>query len=406
MKRLLWLCTHRTQWREELPLLLEAGFEVVPAKWGHRDYPVHENPEDPYYIQSWRSQCTLPVALVEELRAVNWFHDAPSDMRALANQVFDAVIITTFPDTLLSFARWFSKPIFYRVFGLAGEGAYCDLFGASGLREVCASFVYQRNLYHWCPALPTLRQAEGPMLTRNEVVLQQFVSPERFPARWQKQQVEPYIAMVLSRVAEAGYYGDRYLAEVQYYGKLYRRIASRFRVGPETIPLRIAGQNQRGAFGDAEILGPLPEQDFYGTIARATAFFYQGESICHFHLNAFEVVAMGVPLVMMQSGYLAWLFAQVAGPQARGQGYGVVEGLDEARSLLARCLENPELAQAIAQRQRPLAEHVTNRNLAVQLCRERLNHALDEASKENEAELNWWTRSEPPGSSPIKLRVA
>jgi hypothetical protein len=406
MKRLLWLCTHRTQWREELPLLLEAGFEVVPAKWGHRDYRVHENPEDPYYIQTWRRHCSLPPAIVEELRAVNWFHDVPGDMAALANQVFDAVIVACFPDTLLSFARWFTKPIFYRPFGLAGECAYSDLFGPSGFQELCASFVYQRNLYHWCPVMPTLRQAEDPILTRNEVVLEQFTSPERLPARWQKDQVEPYIALVLSRVAEVGYYGNQFLAEVEYYTKLYRRIVSRFRVGPEPIPLRIAGQNQRGAFGDAEILGRLPDQDFYSTIARATAFFYQGESICHFHLNAFEVVAMGVPMVMMQSGYLAWLLTQVAGPQARGPDYGVVEGLDEARGLLAQCLKSPELAQAIARRQKPLAKHITNRDRAIQLYRERLRKALDEASKVNEGELDRRPAPEPPSASRTRLRVA
>jgi glycosyltransferase involved in cell wall biosynthesis len=390
MKRLLWLCTHRTQWREELPLLLEAGFEVVPAKWGHRDYPVHENPEDPYYIQSWRSQCTLPVALVEELRAVNWFHDAPRDMGALANQVFDAVIITTFPDTLLSFARWFSKPIFYRVFGLAGEGAYSDLFRSPDFQQLWATPAYRNNLYHWCPILPTLRQAEDVALIRNEIVLEPCVSPERLPAHWQMEKAEPCVALVLSRVAEAGYYGDRYLAEVAYYGKLYTRIASRFRVGPEPIRLRILGQNQPGAFGDAEILGPLPEWDFCSSLARATAFFYQGESICHLHWSVLEALAMGVPVVMMQSGYLAWLLIQVAGLQARGQTHGVVEGLDEARTLLARCLKKPELARAIAHRQRPLAEYVTNRNRAIRLYRERLHHVLDQASKNNQRERAAW----------------
>jgi glycosyltransferase involved in cell wall biosynthesis len=379
MKRLLWLCTHRTQWREELPLLLEAGFEVVPAKWGHKDYPVHENPEDPYYIQTWRSQCTLPAALVEELRAVNWFHDAPSNMAALANQVLDAVIVTSFPDTLLSFARWFSKPIFYRVFGLAGEGAYTDFFRSPDFQQLWDTPAYQNNRYHWCPILPTLRQAEDAALIRNEVVLEPFVSPERLPARWQIEKVEPYVALVLSRVAEA-----------DYYGKLYGRITSRFRVGPESFRLLILGQNQPGAFGDAEILGPLRELGFYTTIARATAFFYQGESICHLHWSVLEALAMGVPIVMIQPGYLAWLLAQVAGPQARGQAYGIVEGLDEARSLLARWLKNPELAQAIAERQRPLAEYITNRNRAIRLYRERLQRVLDEACKKNGGDRVSW----------------
>ena len=52
MVRILWLCTHRTQWREEVPLLLEAGFEVIPCKLGHKESPANEDPDDPYYIQT------------------------------------------------------------------------------------------------------------------------------------------------------------------------------------------------------------------------------------------------------------------------------------------------------------------------------------------------------------------
>src|SRR5262245_9835366 len=107
MKRILWLCTHRTHWREELTLLLEAGHEVVPARLGHRLYPAEERPGDPYYVEAWRQRCTLPASEVERLRAVNWFHETPADVVRLAREAFDAVVVTSFPDTLRLVAGWF-----------------------------------------------------------------------------------------------------------------------------------------------------------------------------------------------------------------------------------------------------------------------------------------------------------
>ena len=68
MKRLLWLCTHRTQWREEVPLLLQAGFEVIPVSKSHQLYPFEEQPDDPYYVQTWRQHCTLPRKTVDRIR--------------------------------------------------------------------------------------------------------------------------------------------------------------------------------------------------------------------------------------------------------------------------------------------------------------------------------------------------
>src|SRR5262245_59142102 len=333
MSRILWLCTHRTQWREEIPLLLDAGFEVIPAKLGHPGYPVNERLGDPYYVQSWRNRCTLSPDKIDRLRAVNWFQESPSDLVDLVNEVFDAVIVTSFFDTLLRVAGWYRKSILYRVFGLAGERCYTEFFGPVGLKELSESQAYKDNQYHWCPILPTLRHAEHQVLTQNEVLLEPFVSTERLPTRWQADRAEPYIALVLSRIAE-----------VRYYGNLYRRITSRFRVGPQPIPLRILGQNEKGALGDPEIVGSLRDEDYFKMLPRATALFYQGDSICHLHWSVLEALAMGVPVIMLQQGYLAWLQGEIVGHEARGTKYGIVEGFDEARKLLAECLQKPRLA--------------------------------------------------------------
>jgi hypothetical protein len=370
MKRLLWLCTHRTQWREELPLLLEAGFEVVPGRWGHRERATHENLDDPYFIQTWRQHCTLPPHIVERLRSVNWFHEAPPDLIPLACEVFDGVMVESFVDSLILIARWFPKHIFFRIFGHAGETSYSFIAGPEVLRQLTQTTCYQGGHYHWCPALPTLTFVEEEILARGEVVLEQYVSLQRLPFQWQVEKAEPYVAVVLSR-----------LVEVSYYQSLYRRIVSAFRRPEGAIPLRVLGQNAVGGnvLADPEIVGRLEDEPYFDTLGRATAFYDQGDRIGHFHLCVLEALAMGVPLVMMETGYMAWALRRASGPQARGESYGIVQGLDHAYRLLTRCLQDPRVAATIALRQRPLAQYVTNRDLAVKQYRVRLGSALGEA---------------------------
>jgi hypothetical protein len=378
MKRLLWLCTHRTQWREEVSLLLEAGFEVVPVHWGHREHPINENPDDPYFVQTWRQHCTLAPETINCLRAVNWFHEAPVELLPLAIDSFDGVVITSFLDTLLLVARWFPKDIFFRVFGQAGEFSYSRLAGPAVLRQLSQTACYQSGRYHWCPVLPTLSFIEEEILTRGQVLVDPFISLERLPFQWEAEKAEPYVALVLSRLVEIGYYHS-----------LYRRIVSAFRSPELSIPLRVLGHNSVGGkgLGDPEIVGSLSDDEYLAMMARATAFFYQGESLCHLHWSGVEALAMGVPVVMMEIGFLAWALKQVVGPEARGEGYGVVQGLDHASKLLARCLEDPRIAAAIAFRQRPLARYFADRDLGAKQYRARFGAALGDSNR-NEETLN------------------
>jgi len=364
MKRLLWLCTHRTQWREEVPLLLEAGFEVIPVRKGHQLYPIDEQPDDPYYIQEWRRSCTLPGKTVDRIRAVNWFHEAPGEMQALARKVFDGVVATSFLDTVILFARWFCKPILYRVFGRGVDPCYTERYGMPMLEELRDTIAYRQGRYHWCPILPTLSRPEHQILTQNEVLLEPFVSTDRLPARWIPEESQPYIAIVLSRVVELDYFGNS-----------YRRIVSSFNTRPSRIPLRILGQNHPGGghFNDPQIIGTVPDIQYFETLARSRLFFYQGESLYHLHWSVWEAFAIGVPVVMLQSGYPAWALRQIAGPKANGPEYGIVQDLNEARDLLNRCLEDRSVALGIAQRQRPLVSYITDRNRAVCQYRDRLN---------------------------------
>jgi hypothetical protein len=363
MKRILWLCTHRTQWREEVSLLLEAGFEVVPVRYGHQAYPVEEQPDDPYYIADWRRRCTLPAEVMERIRAVNWFHEAPPDVVPLVREAFDGVIVTSFLDTLLRVARWFPGHVFLRVFGLAGLDTYSRMLGPEGARELRESPAYREGRYHWCPILPTLSYTEEEPLIRGEVVLEPFVSPERLPPRWRADAARPYVGLVLSRLDKVGYYND-----------WYQRIARCFRAGGAAVPLRIYGQNPPagGEACDPEVVGSVPDDDYWEGLARAAAFFYQGDSLCHLHWSVLEALAMGVPVVMLRSGFLAWALQSVAGPSARGPTYGVAEGREEARTLLHACVQKPAIGGEIARRQRPLAGYVTDRAGAAREYRRRL----------------------------------
>ncbi len=387
MKRLLWLCTHRTQWREEVPLLLEAGFEVVPVHKGHQLYPVDEQPDDPYYIQDWRKSCSLSSKKVDRIRAVNWFHEAPEELLPLARKVFDGVIVTSFLDTVVLFARWFTKPIIYRVFGRGVDPCYTDRYGMKMVEELRQTSAYQRGLYHWCPILPTLSQPENEILTQNEVLLEPFVSRDRLPHRWNPEESEPYVAMVLSR-----------MATVPYHMTYFREITSAFCTSSGPLPLRILGQNEPkgGPLNDRRIVGTLPDGQYWETLARSRVFFYEGRTIRLLHWSVWEALAMGIPMVMLDCGYPAWALRKIVGPAACGQEaaqFGIVHDFHEARDLLIRCLENRSVARAIAQKQQPLVNSITDRNRALCQYRDRLHAILGPTDQDrNGNPIRRWAR--------------
>lgn len=387
MKRILWLCTHRTQWREEVPLLLEAGFEVVPVHKGHQLYPIDEQPEDPYYVQDWRRSCTLSPKMVNRIRAVNWFHDAPEELLPFVRKVFDGVIVTSFLDTAILFARWFTKPIIYRVFGRGADPCYTDYYGMTMVEELRRSRAYQRGLYHWCPILPTLSQPEHEILTQNEVVLEPFVSRDRLPPRWHGEESEPYVAMVLPR-----------MGTTEYFASIYRHITSTFRTSLGPLPLRILGQNEPkgGAWNDPQIVGMLPDCQYWETMARSRVFFYEGKTIVHLHWSVWEAFAMGVPVVMLDSGYPAWALRKIVGPAACGPEaaqFGIVQDFHEARDLLIRCLEDRSVALAIAQKQQPLVNSITDRDRALCQYREGLHRILGPTRPDENGNPIWrWAR--------------
>jgi hypothetical protein len=146
--------------------------------------------------------------------------------------------------------------------------------------------------------------------------------------------------------------------------------------------LLILGQNQArgGTFNDPQIVGTLPDAEYLTRLARSRVFFYQGESILHLHWSVWEAFGMGVPVVMLHSGYPAWALRQMVAPGRSNfksdPEYGIVQDLDEARRLLTRCLEDKSVAAGIAQRQQPLVSYITDRKRAVEQYRERLQEKM------------------------------
>jgi len=380
MKRLLWLCTHRTQWREEVPLLLDAGFEVVPVHKSHELYPIDEQPNDPYYVQDWRKRCTLPAKIVDRIRAVNWFHEAPGEVLPLARKVFDGVIITSFLDTVLLFSRWFTKPIFYRVFGRGVDPCYTERYGMPMVQELGETRAYRQDLYHWCPILPTLSQPENAILTKNEILLEPFVSLDRLPVRWHEDKSEPSVVMVLSR-----------MACLKHVANIFQQIAG-FGAISDRLPLRVLGQNEPGGpFNDPRILGTLPDAEYFQTLARSRVFFYEGESILHLHWSVWEALGMGIPVVMLQSSYPAWALCRIVGLSACGPEFGVARDFEEAREMLFACLKEPAVALAIAERQQPLVNYITDRDRAVCQYQDRLQAILGPTNR-NDGAIQRWAR--------------
>ncbi len=119
-------------------------------------------------------------------------------------------------------------------------------------------------------------------------------------------------------------------------------------------------------------MGTLPDADYLGALARSRVFFYEGITKVHLHWSVWEALGMGVPVVMLET---------------------VVRDLDEARVLLHRCIEDPAVACAIAQRQQPLVKYITDRDRAINQYREGLEAVLGPTNSDrNSNPIQRWAR--------------
>ncbi|WP_426454407.1 glycosyltransferase [Paenibacillus sp. S-38] len=285
--RIYWICSHETLRYEEVPLLIEAGAEVIPCLGDPTLVKFDQNydNETHKYYPHWRKYCTLPTYIAEEIRRIDIIGKrgkVTSREAALINQHIDVLYIASFPDLVANALDWFNGYVIFRVFGHGDFSSYTKAM--EFLRIDKAKFAASKK-YIWSPILYSLDEPEAPELVRNKLYLNAFVSEERLGFRWRAGKSEPYLSTAIS-----------YLDGAHPAQDVYSEFASRF----EALPYIVLGKNHTKGQTGGQVSGYLDSTSFYSKIASSRMFIYIGfHSFYHLHFTPLEAMCMGVPVLFL-----------------------------------------------------------------------------------------------------------
>ena len=351
---LLWCSSHETLAAEEIPLLLEAGFRVVPLLtnfWTQQLDLTLNNSICPV----WRDSVALSEETIRGLQSLSFCQldgRAPfsqPELQLLADHV-DAVYVTVYPNVAVRLAAVYPRTVIFRAFGHGKLNTYsriCEFYGVPlGDADRQTNFI-------WSPILSTLQEPEDDRLCRNPQHMRAFVTPGRLGSvRWSPKASEPFVVEVIPRI------------EVQPY---YREIYDQYVLDHGHLPLKILGGNSPGGglIADPRIIGRLPSADYCPTAARARLSIYHGTSPYHVHYHPIEFMTLGIPVLFHRESAFA--------AEARGLGYsdaalaeaGMYDDASEANRVAEAALADASRAAAIAEKQRFFGERIFSRDAAL-----------------------------------------
>lgn len=293
--RIYWLCTHQTLRYEEIPLLIEAGAEVIPCL-GDRfwlKFDSRYDDETDRLYPHWRKSCTLPTNIVEQIRRINILGkkgNLSTEEAKLINQWIDCIFVSNYPEILQNISKWFHGYIVFRVFG---HGDYTTYTEQMNRLHVDIGQITASERYVWCPILHSLDDREDKRIIKNKFYLNAFVSKERLEFAWKGPFSKPYVSTTIS-----------YLDSNPAARGIFENFINEF----QEIPFVVLGKNSKNAVKGIsdKILGHLDDLSFYSKITESRIFVYFGlGSNYHLHYTPIEAIEMGVPVVFLEKSGLA-----------------------------------------------------------------------------------------------------
>ena len=350
---LMWCSSHRTLSFEEIPLLLEAGFRVIPSSVDMWTFKIDRKVIDDL-CPDWKSSVDVPAEVIDELHQVNLYLDegtAPFKKadQDLINRYVDVLYVTILPNVAERVLSWFRGLVVFRPFGHGSLNTYSKV--CESRKGDLDAFSRSPN-YVWCPILSTLGEPEDPRITANEMMVGAFVSSGRLQGRWEGDKSEPYLVETIPRITQQEYYRRIYLDFAKAYAEL---------------PLQILGGNppRGGDLNDERIMGTLDDEAYHRTISRCRASIYHGDSPYHVHYHPIEYMAMGVPVLFHKNSALTAEARRIGKTDAQLKECGMYLNEKEALGVAKRLLADVSLAKDISQRQRFFCTEVFSRNLAL-----------------------------------------
>ncbi len=355
---MLWFSSHTTLAAEEIPLLLQAGFRVIPLLtdfWTYRYDPAI----DERICNQWKASVDLPAEIVKRLQALTLCENegqnafSPDDIKLL-NDYVDVCYVTVLPNLAIRLAEVFKGTVMFRPFGHGELNTYTRI--AQHYR-IDLDVVPRLPNYMWTPILSSLQEPEDPRICSQSNHLGAFVSPERLGnVRWSAENSQPYVVETIPRITKQNYYMDMYRQYERDHGHL---------------PIKILGGNpaQGGDLKDQRIIGFLDDAEYYRQAAQARVSIYHGKSRFHVHYHPIEFMALGVPVLFHENSAFTSEGLQAGMSWRELKDAGMYHSVGHANELAAMALDDPALAQQWSERQRVFTERVFSREKTLDQAR-------------------------------------
>lgn len=363
-KRILWAFYHKTNRNEELPLWIEAGYEVVPIKMPEhlRSYQGtdYDDESDSQYPQ-WRASCSLDPRVADYLRDLNLIKADPqysgvvssADMDLLNNHFGYIYIPASVPMALNLLSAGFRGIVLNRYFGHYQQNVTLTSMSQRSEYEALRFFPN----YIWSPALSTISDIESTAIAKPDATLMissLYRSRERLGGVvWEGMKSEPIVGTSISLLhSELNHY---YRNFVNFFGHL---------------PYRIFGKNRRdeikaaGIF-DSQVVGALDsEQDVYKGMCRLRVYIEPGMNKRHCHYTPIEALLLRVPVLFhAESGFAHGLRDRLSNEELTK--CGMFQTWEELAVEAEKCLKDAAYAADLSGRQRGL-ESAFSRDVVVQ----------------------------------------
>ncbi len=355
---MLWFSSHTTLAAEEIPLLLEAGFRVIPLLTDFWTYQ-YDPSIDGRICNQWKESVDLPPHIVHKLQSLpicanEGQNEISGEVAQLLNKHVDVCYVTVLPNLAIRLAQVFDGTVMFRPFGHGELNTYTRI---AAHYRADINLVPKSPNFMWTPILSTLQEPEDPRLCHQTNHLGAFVSPERLgPVRWSAGASQPYVVETIPRITKQNYYMDMYRQYQRDHGHL---------------PIKILGGNppQGGSLLDPNIVGFLDDHDYYRYAAQARVSIYHGKSRYHVHYHPIEFMALGVPVLFHENSAIAAEGMHAGMSSAELQAAGMYRDVNHANDMAALALKDASLAQSWSDHQRYFIDEVFSRRKALDQAR-------------------------------------
>lgn len=352
--RLFWTYPHLVARFQEVSLFKDCGLEVVcaddelPSAEVDRAYYDERSP----YYPRWRENVDIPSSVLETLRRVSIYQDGSfisAEQRALLNAYIDVIYVIGHPRTLRNLGSWFRGTLLYRVMGYPNWAAQNAAFREANAIVSAPGFTAK---FLYAPAYPTMTPNRFGHVARAVLAANPWVEQHRLPQEWAGERSDARAVSAISYIHFHSYFRDQ-----------YRTLARAF----DRFPLAIVGKTDLQALDvpDPRILGQMPFEELYQTIAQARVFVEAGTCPNHVIWPPLEAAVMGVPVLFVRTSGLVDPLRAGGYSLADLRGMGMFDTFAEIQNfLLQHGKEIPRLREIAIRQKRAFVEHVFSREHA------------------------------------------